>query len=179
MICPKCGNTVPENALFCNRCGLKITSQTMQTPVPAAQNNEQQAKTETSPQLSKDIKTTQKLKYSFDISVYSVYLKLSVFIHTLVGGAVGFGIGILYDGIKRITGSDLLFCIIFALIGLVVGYLLGKVSVMIPRLLLIIAKNSEIMCGKIDINDESVKKLLSLKDKGVISEDEFIQLVKH
>ena len=57
--------------------------------------------------------------------------------------------------------KDNLYTTIFTIIGIVLGWAIGKINTMIPKLLLIIAKDTEQLCGKTDVDDGNNDKRLS------------------
>ena len=158
MVCPKCGSTVASNAFFCPSCGERFKGS---EPI------------------------TRMRGHSISTSFYEFYLNLAVIVCAIIGGVIGY-----FDGVVIAALSDLSkgeegggYKVIFTIIGAVLGWCIGKVLTMTPKLLLIIAQNTETLCGRtpsepagnagmIEV-EEYQQKLLTLKNKGLISQQEF------
>lgn len=175
MICPNCGIVVEKNVRFCPKCGANL----------------QQVKT---PPVTKEpsvniVEKPSSNGVSFDTEFYDIYMGLQVVVSTLLGCGVGFYIGKLLKAAyyskaesEEAAGAWVWIGIV---IGGLIGFLIGKIKNIIPKLLIIIAKNTKATADYTarmakkdkDYSKERVlllkEKMLSLKEKGLISQEEF------
>lgn len=166
MVCTKCGKEIGydlEGAIFCPHCGEKI--EILKHNIDDAINNESK----------KAIRKGEIPRFSFSVKLYESYIFFIIFVNSLTGGLIGFGIGLLGDTVM--SRGNVTYRFLFAFIGVAIGFMMGMINTIVPKLLLIIAKNSELLCGKIDVDDEKIKNLTELKSKGLITEDEFYKAI--
>ncbi|MBO4767085.1 MAG: hypothetical protein J5532_07290 [Lachnospiraceae bacterium] len=167
MVCPKCNSTISDNAGTCPNCG-------------------QYFPTSTSTMGGRK-------RSNISLSFYEFYLRLCVIVATILGGALGFFMGTVC-ALQSENGPA--YKVVFTIVGIVLGWCIGKIITITPKLLLIIAQNTDGNAGgnspQTAVNnsqmipagenppaseayniEESRKKLIELRSKGLISQAEY------
>ncbi|MBE5862574.1 MAG: zinc-ribbon domain-containing protein [Lachnospiraceae bacterium] len=136
MFCPKCGTKNDDDALFCSGCGEKLSNH--------VQSNK--AKTSSRNKIAEvgTFMKNSKMPLSEDAesaSFYSGFVTLVAFIYIIFGVIIGYVITKLFPTENQIM---------WILGGGVVGFIVGKIKIMIPQLLIAIVTNTRLTIEAIE-----------------------------